>query len=210
LASDLTGLGENMTKKRDSKFLYAAGGAVLAVWCVNSIANGAEPRRIIQFQMTSTTFEDGGLIPPKVGFTKTAEFPACFGQNVSPQLSWVNVRAEVKSFALTVHELEDPPNVSLVVYGIPANVRSLSEGELSEPSDKFVGGKNARSMGTWRGMCPMPGQKKHYEYTMRGTDLDPKALPPGLTTQELDTRLDGHTLGRAVLVGRFDRDKQVP
>ena len=199
-----------MTERRLSKFLYAAAGTALAVWCMNSIANGAQVRRISQFQMTSTTFEDGGLIPPKVGYTKTAEFPACFGQNISPQLSWINVRPEVKSFALTVHELEDPPNVSLVVYGIPANVRSLAEGELSKPSDKFIGGKNARNMGTWRGMCPMPGQKKHYQYTMRGTDLDPKALPPGLTAQELDSRLEGHTLGRAILIGRFDRDQQVP
>ena len=199
-----------MTDRRLSKFVHAAVGTVLAASCMGSIANGAEQRRIIQFQMTSTTFEDGGLVPPKLGYTKTAEFPACFGQNISPQLSWLNVRAGVKSFALTVHELEDPPNVSLVVYGIPATITSLAEGELSKPSDKFVGGKNARNMGTWRGMCPMPGQKKHYKYTMRETDLDPKELPPGLTAQELDARLEGHTLGRAILIGRFDVDAQVP
>jgi hypothetical protein len=97
----------------------------------------------------------------------------------------------------------------LVVYGIPATVRELAEGELTKPSDKFVGGKNARGMGTWRGMCPNHGQKKHYEYTMRGTDLDPKALPPGLTSKELDEKLEGHTLSRAVLVGRFDVDLQI-
>src|SRR5688572_15176466 len=99
-----------MVEKGLSKFLNVAALTALAVWCMISIANGAQARRIVQFQMTSTTFEDGGLIPPKVGFTKTAEFPACFGQNISPQLSWINVRPEVKSFALTVHELEDPPN----------------------------------------------------------------------------------------------------
>lgn len=199
-----------MAERRLSKFLYAAAGIALAVWCMNSIASGAQVRRITQFQMTSTTFEDGGLIPPRAGYIRTAEFPACFGQNISPQLSWINVRPEVKSFALTVHELEDPPNVSLVVYGIPADIRSLAEGELSKPSDKFVGGKNVRNMGTWRGFCPMPGQKKHYQYTMLGTDLDPKALPPGLTAQELNARLEGHTLGRAILIGRFDRGQQVP
>ena len=133
-----------MTERHFSKFLSASGAMALAAWCVNATANGAEARRIIQFQMTSTTFEDGGLIPPKVGYTKTAEFQNCFGENVSPQLSWINVRPEVKSFALTVHELEDPPNVSLVVYGIPADIRSLAEGELSKPSGKFVGGKNGR------------------------------------------------------------------
>jgi phosphatidylethanolamine-binding protein (PEBP) family uncharacterized protein len=199
-----------MNDRHHLKFVYAAGAAALAAWCINATANGAEPRRIIQFQMTSTTFEDGGLIPPKVGYKKTAEFPNCFGENVSPQLSWINVRPEIKSFALTVHELEDPPNVSLVVYGIPADVRSLAEGELSKPSDKFVGGKNARNTGMWRGMCPNHGQKKHYEYTMLGTDLDPKALPPGLTSPELNASLEGHTISRAVLVGRFDVDKQIP
>jgi len=199
-----------LTDRGLSKFLCAAGAAALVASCMSSIANGAERRRIIQFQMTSTTFEDGGLIPPKVGYTKTAEFPNCFGQNISPQLSWMNVNPRVKSFALSVHELEDPPNVSLVVYGIPAEVRSFAEGELSKPSDKFVGGKNVRNMGTWRGMCPNLGQRKHYEYVMRGTDLDPKTLPPGLTAQELDARLEGHTFGRAVLVGRFDVELQVP
>jgi phosphatidylethanolamine-binding protein (PEBP) family uncharacterized protein len=193
-----------------SKLLTAAAAMVAVVSCMSSIVNSAERRRIIQFQMTSTTFEDGGLIPPRVGYTKTAEFPNCFGQNISPQLSWMNVNPKVKSFALTVHELEDPPNVSLVVYGIPAEVRSFAEGELSKPSDKFVGGKNARNMGTWRGMCPNLGQKKHYEYEMRGTDLDARALPPGLTAQELDAKLEGHTFGRAVLVGRFDVELQVP
>src|SRR5262245_54153200 len=199
-----------MSKRYLPKFLYAVVGTALAVSFMSSIAAGQGPRRIVQMQMTSTTFEDGGLIPPKVSFIKTAEFPACFGQNISPQLSWINVNPKVQSFALTVHELEDPPNYSLVVYGVPADVRSFAEGELSKPSGKFVGGKNARGMATFRGFCPMPGQKKHYQYTLRGTDLDPKALPPGMTAQELDARLEGHTIGRAILVGRFDRDLQVP
>lgn len=201
---------EHLTNRHLSKFLCVAGAAALVVSYLSSTTNAAERRRIIQFQMTSTTFEDGGLIPPKVGYTKTAEFPNCFGQNISPQLSWFNVNAKVKSFALTVHELEDPPNVSLVAYGIPAEIRSFAEGELSKPSDKFVGGKNVRGMASWRGMCPNLGQKKHYEYVIRGTDLDPKALPPGLTAQELDAKLEGHTFGRAVLVGRFDVELQVP
>jgi len=199
-----------LTDKGLARFLRAAGATALAVSCISLTVNGAERRRIVQFQMTSTTFEDGGLVPPRVGYTKTAEFPNCFGQNISPQLSWVNVNPKVKSFALTVHELEDPPNVSLVVYGIPADIRSFAEGELSKPSDKFVGGKNVRGMATWRGMCPNLGQKKHYEYVMRGTDLDPRALPPGLTALELDSKLEGHTFGRAVLVGRFDVELQVP
>ena len=38
---------------------------------------------------------------------------------------------------------------------------------------------------------------------MIATDLDPKALPPGLTRTELLDKLHGHVKGAAGLVGLF-------
>jgi len=106
-------------------------------------------------------------------------------------------------------ELEGGPmHTDLVVYGIPADVTSFAEGELSKPSDKFVAGKAYRSPGTWRGMCPPENVgtgTHHYEFRIRGTDLEAKALPPGLTAAELDARLQGHTKGQAILVARYKR-----
>ena len=32
-------------------------------------------------------------------------------------------------------------------YGIPADVKGFAEGELSKPSDKFVGGKSTMGLG---------------------------------------------------------------
>ena len=45
----------------------------------------------------------------------------------------------------------------------------------------------------------------HYTFTLIATDLDPKALPPGLTRDELLAKLQGHTKGAAGLVGLFGR-----
>jgi hypothetical protein len=101
-----------------------------------------------------------------------------------------------------------PAHTDLVVYGIPANVTSFAEGELTRPSAKFVIGKAYRTPGTWRGMCPAPNVgtgKHHYEFRIRGTDLDAKGLPPGLTAEELDARLKDHTKGQAILVSLFKR-----
>jgi phosphatidylethanolamine-binding protein (PEBP) family uncharacterized protein len=188
----------------------AAAGAVLAAWGITSIANGAEQYKD-PFALTSTTFEDGGLVPMRMAFSKGPDNPDCFGQNISPQLAWSGTRPGVKSFAITMFEMEDPPHTDLVVYGIPANVNSFAEGELSKPSENFVGGKNYRNMATWRGMCPPPheGPYKtsihHYQFTMWGTDLDPKELPPGLTADELQQKLKGHIKGRALLVAKFKR-----
>ena len=39
----------------------------------------------------------------------------------------------------------------MVVYGIPADVKGFAEGELSKPSDKFVGGKSTMNLGIYTG-----------------------------------------------------------
>jgi len=148
-------------------------------------------------------------MPRRTAYKSNAEFPYCFGENISPQLSWSNPRPGVTSYVLTMNELEGgPEHTDLVVYGIPANVTSFAEGELSQPSPKFVVGKSYRTPGTWRGMCPPPNVgygAHHYQFRIRGTDLDPKLLPPGLTVEELDARLKDHTKGQAVMVSLFVR-----
>jgi hypothetical protein len=48
-----------------------------------------------------------------------------------------------------------------------------------------------------------PAVWAHYTFIFIGTDLDPKALPPGLTRDQLFTALAGHTKGAVGLIGRF-------
>ena len=132
--------------------LTVAAALLAASWGVVSAAERAAPAEP-NFELSSTSFEDGGLLPVRAAFKANAEFPFCFGENVSPQLSWAHPRAGVKSFAVTMYEIEGgPAHTDLVVYGIPANVSSFAEGELTVPSPKFVGGKALRSAGTWHGM----------------------------------------------------------
>lgn len=88
-----------------------------------------------------------------------------------------------------------------VAYGIPATVHSFAEGEVSKPSEKYVGGKNAFGVGYYSGPCPPPGSPHHYSFTLISTDLDPTALPAGLGFPDLAEKLKGHTKGAAGLVG---------
>lgn len=169
-------------------------------------ADGAEAPT--GFMVTSSTFKDGGTMPERTAYAKTADYPWCVGENVSPALSWAHPYPGVKSYAVTMIDLEDTArDIDLVVYGIPANITSFAEGEFGHPSDKFVAGKGSRGPGTWRGMCPPAGMSPHhYAFTVKGTDLDPKALPAGLTAAELDAALKGHVRGApAVIVGTFAR-----
>lgn len=197
--------------KRFSKPLLGTGMAVLTVTCIGSTAIAAAPptEKGPVFALSSTTFKDGGMMPRRTAYKPDAQFPYCFGQNISPQLSWANPRPGIKSYALTMNELEGgPAHTDLVVYGIPANITSFAEGELNSPSSKFIVGKAYRTPGTWRGMCPPPNVGygfHHYQFKIRATDLEPKDLPPGLTAEELDARLKDHTKGQAIMVSLFAR-----
>ena len=90
-----------------------------------------------------------------------------------------------------------------LAYGIPASVTGFSEGEVGQPSEKYVGGKGTAGQGIYLGPCTPPGPPHHYTFTLIATDLDPKALPPGLTKAELVEKLAGHTKSATGLIGLF-------
>ena len=83
----------------------------------------------------------------------------------------------------------------------------FAEGELSKASDKFVGGKETAGTAMYRGPCPPVGSGlHHYLFNVIVTDLEPGALPPGLTRDELFEKLKGHAKGVAGIVGLFGRN----
>ena len=128
----------------------------------------------------------------------------CVGQSVSPPLKWANPPEGTKSYALLLIDPEGRGGlgvVHMVTYGIPVTVTGFAEGELSKPSDKFVGGKSTMNLGVYFGPCTPPGDWHHYTFTLIATDLDPKALQPGMTRDELYAALAGHAKGGAGLRG---------
>jgi Raf kinase inhibitor-like YbhB/YbcL family protein len=157
-----------------------AAGAIALGFAASAAAQGP-------FTLTSTTFKDGQLMPRKVA-NNTSTNPNCVGENVSPQLSWTNVPAGTKSFAILMEDPEGRGGAGVhhwVAYGIPADVTGFAEGELSKLSDKYVGGKSTQGVGFYSGPCTPPGPPHHYTFILVATDLEPKELPPGLTREEL-------------------------
>jgi hypothetical protein len=192
------------------RYLLAVAASVLALGLAATTANAAGI-----FTLESKTFKDGQLMPKKVANSK-ANVPNnanCVGDNVSPELHWSNVPDGTKSFALLVTD-PDARNgagvMQTVLYGIPASITALSEGELSKSSDKFVGGKNIAGIGTYFGPCTPPGTAPHhYTFILIATDFEPKELPPGLTHDEVVEKIAPggkapvHGKASAGLVGLF-------
>ena len=157
------------------------------------------------FTLSSSTFTDGGAMPTRTGGVKK-DNPNCLGENVSPQLQWSNPPAGTKSYAIIVVDPEGRGGLGVdhwVAYGIPASISSFTGGEVSAISGKYVGGSGNNGQANYSGPCPPAGAPHHYVFTLIATDLDPGALPAGLTHQQLLDKLEGHAKGATGLVGLY-------
>jgi len=159
--------------------------------------------------MTTSAWEDGGVIPDK--YTQAAGAMA-----VSPELKWTQVPPGTQSFALLMHDPEPVLNkgskmdiTHWLIWNIPATSTGLQEavaqGELPDGSRQVSLRGNA-----YMGPGAPAGPYHHYTFELYALDtkLD---VPQGTPQQAADTRtavvnaMDGHVLGKAVLVARFHR-----
>jgi Raf kinase inhibitor-like YbhB/YbcL family protein len=188
--------------KRIIAALLTSGGFLAASLLAVPVARAADV-----LTLTSSAVQDNGILATKNACNDKQRSPNCVGENISPPLAWSNVPDGTKSFALVLLDPEGraPAGVShMVVYGIPADVKGFAEGELSKPSDKFVGGKSTMNQGVYFGPGTPPNTDwHHYTFTLIATDLDPKALEPGMAREELAAALKDHVKGSAGLVTRF-------
>lgn len=156
--------------------------------------------------LKTTAFVDGGIIPDK--YTQAA-----VGTAVSPRLTWTHVPAGTVSFALIVHD----PDTSLMrttnqvlhwmIFNIPGNARSLPEGVPAQAQlpDGAVQAVNTHKSVGYVGMgAPAAGPYHHYTFELFALDIK-LALGPDATQADVLKAMDGHILGKGILVGLFHR-----
>src|SRR6202166_864350 len=179
-----------------------AAAFALAALCGagNALAQGV-------FTLSAPDSRDGERLALKNAGNNKAN-PNCVGENVSPALSWANPPAGTKSYALLMFDPEGRPPGGVshwVAYGIPASVTGFAEGEVSKPSEKYVGGIGTAKLTNYTGPCTPAGPLHHYTFALIATDLEPTALQPGLTREELIKALEGHAKQATGLIGTFSK-----
>jgi Raf kinase inhibitor-like YbhB/YbcL family protein len=183
-------------------------GSILAVAVTLAAGCGSHPAHAQSvFTLSSPDFKDGARLAQKNAGNNKAN-PNCVGENISPALSWANPPEGTKSYALLMFDPEGRPPGGVshwVAYGIPVAVTGFAEGEVSKPSDKYVGGQSLMKLPNYFGPCTPPGAPHHYTFTLIATDLEPTALQPGLTRDEVIKALDGHAKAATGLIGTFSK-----
>src|SRR6476659_1060981 len=159
--------------------------------------------------MTSTAWEDGGVIPDK--YTQAAGAMA-----VSPELKWTQVPMGTQSFVLLMHDPEPVLNkgskmdiTHWLIWNIPGTSTGLPE---NVPQGELPDGSRQVSLRSNAYMGPGAPAGPYHHYTFELYALDTKLdVPQGTPQEAAATRtavvnaMDGHVLGKAILVARSHR-----
>jgi Raf kinase inhibitor-like YbhB/YbcL family protein len=145
------------------------------------------------FTLTTSAFDDGQEIPSR---------HSCEGDDLSPPLSWSGVPQGTRSLALIVDDPDAPGGTFThwLAWRLEPASGGIGEGEVAA-----VEGRNDFGTVEYRGPCPPPGHGPHrYFFRLHAVDADIE-LEPGADKQVLERALEGHVLGSAELIGRYER-----
>ena len=158
--------------------------------------------------MTSGAWEDGGVIPDKYTQAAGATAP-------NPALSWSQVPMGTLSFVLIMNDPEPAITAKSsrgdvthwLAWNTPGTSTGLPEGVMGGDLPDGTKQQSLRGNG-YMGPGAGPGPYHHYTFTLYAVDtkIDVMASQNAFDTRTaLLNAMDGHVLGKAVLVARFHR-----
>jgi len=162
------------------------------------------------FKVTSKAYAAGATMPHALSYNGYG----CTGDNASPDLHWSGAPVGTRSFALAMWDPDAPHPGGWwhwVAFDIPASARGLSS-SAGDPKKSLVPSGAVQATNDFKstgydGPCPPVGDKPHrYVLTLYALNLARVAhAGPATTGPELQSRIKGHVLASAVLIGRFGR-----
>lgn len=142
--------------------------------------------------LSSSGFEDGQEIPRKHGRKI---------ENVSPQLSWSDAPADVKSYALSVVDRHPVAGdyVHWLVVDVPATITSLEEGAAGAAMPA-----GSREVRPYAGPIP-PSGTHDYEFTLYALDTDRLDVRANTSLDAFTHAVGPRVMTTATLVGKFTK-----
>ena len=136
------------------------------------------------------------------------------GRNVSPPLTWSNIPAGTREFAVVCEDFDagnPPPFVHWVIYKIPPTAKGLPENvpiDVSVPMPAEIAGAvqglNGFKRAMYRGPAPPAGKPHGYHFVVYALDAALN-LKPHLTRAELLEAVEGHVIGQGEIVPIYER-----
>lgn len=156
------------------------------------------------FQITSPAFPPHGPIPSRY---------TCEGPDLAPPLEWTGAPPGTRSLALIVDDPDAPDPrrprmtwVHWVLFNLPPDATGLPEGVTADGLPPGTGeGVNDWKRTGYGGPCPPVGRHRYFHklYAL-DTRLEGLRHP---TKAQVEAAMEGHVLGRAELVGTYQKGR---
>ncbi len=146
-------------------------------------------------QITSTAFENNGRIPSKY---------TCEGENISPELVFLDIPTKARSLALICHD-PDAPRAEGWTHWLLGNLHPMTQRlRENQPPTSGIGLTNDFGKQSYGGPCPPQGLHRYFFYLF-ALDSELK-LDPSMGKKELEEAMEGHIIAQAELVGLYKRN----
>lgn len=149
-------------------------------------------------KLSSPAFSEGDFIPSQY---------TCDGHNTNPPLHIEEVPKNARSLVLIMDDPDVPSKVRednmwvhWIVFNMSPEISFIDENQ--EPDG--VGGKGTAGNLTYFGPCPPHNRQHRYFFTLYALD-NLLNLKEGATKTMVEDAMVGHILGKAVLMGRYQR-----
>lgn len=152
---------------------------------------GASAGRQLNMKISSSAFENNGLIPAKY---------TCNGEDINPPLFFADIPDGTESLALIAEDPDAPAGtwVHWLLWNIPPETGEIGENSVPEGA---LSGVNDFVKNSYGGPCPPSGT---HRYFFKLYALDKKlSLPEGARKEELEKAMEGSVLDSAELVGLY-------
>jgi hypothetical protein len=186
-----------------ARFVLAAILGLFGLADLSCKARAERGGNVMPMSLTSSTFVHLGEIPSR---------HTCEGADVSPPLQWVGVPPGTKTLALVVDDPDAPDPkaprmtwVHWVLFDIPASVPGIPEAVTREhlpPGTKE--GLNDWKRTGYNGPCPPIGRHRYF-HKLYALDTEINLQSP--TKAQLEAAMEGHVLGKAELVGTYEKKR---
>lgn len=154
----------------------------------------------MSLKLTSPAFELGGVIPARY---------TCDGEDISPPLVIAGVPEAAQSLVLLVDDPDVPRSVRedglwvhWVMWNIDPEIAGIDEDSVPPGA---VQGTTTAGVTKYGGPCP-PDREHRYFFKLYALDTT-LALPETAIEIDLEQAMEGHVIGLAELMGRYDRKR---
>jgi Raf kinase inhibitor-like YbhB/YbcL family protein len=153
-----------------------------------------QPKDSSSFQLTSSAFADGGMIPDKY---------TCKGEGVNPPLEIHGEPDGTDTYALVVHDPDAPGGDFLhwTVWNLPDETTTIPENASLDNANQ---GANDFGKTGYGAPCPPSGTHRH-TFELYAFDNEP-SLQNGTSRSDLQSVIDNHKVAETSLTGLVSKD----